>query len=233
MPELLSFVDCKCRYGSMEQKVISLVTALLLPSLAFGQTIELIIGTDEAVGPVYQSELRKTLIGKADGRISDLGGTEKIVWIEKFDGAYFGFRYSVGSVETNLVDMALGSTFWEPDRLALQNISYLAPFAIDDLSDLVTIIDELHDEIPAMQEAWNSIESVFLTSVGVPGYHLVTTFPVNSVADLEGKKILAPGPLAHWAEGLGATPENGVNAVTRCARRRSFSSLALGFMRRW
>ena len=35
-------------------------------------------------------------------------------------------------------------------------------------------------------------------------YHLMTTFPVNSVDDLRGHKILAPGPSAAWLEGTGA-----------------------------
>ncbi len=40
-------------------------------------------------------------------------------------------------------------------------------------------------------------------------YHLLTNFPVNSLKDLEGRKILAPGPSANWIKHLGAVPVNG------------------------
>ena len=39
--------------------------------------------------------------------------------------------------------------------------------------------------------------------------HLLTNFPVNSLKDLEGRKILAPGPSANWIKHLGAVPVNG------------------------
>ena len=35
-------------------------------------------------------------------------------------------------------------------------------------------------------------------------YHLWTNFPVNSVDDLKGKKITAPGPSANWIRDTGA-----------------------------
>lgn len=37
----------------------------------------------------------------------------------------------------------------------------------------------------------------------------MTNFPVNSIEDLKGRKILAPGPSANWIKHLGAVPVNG------------------------
>ena len=37
----------------------------------------------------------------------------------------------------------------------------------------------------------------------------MSTFPVTRVEDLQGRKILAPGPSATWLEGTGAVPVNG------------------------
>ena len=37
----------------------------------------------------------------------------------------------------------------------------------------------------------------------------MTTFPVDSVDDLRGRKILAPGPSAAWLEGTGAVAVDG------------------------
>ena len=52
-------------------------------------------------------------------------------------------------------------------------------------------------------------ETLFLGASGVETYHLMTNFPVNSIEDLKGRKILAPGPSANWIKHLGAVPVNG------------------------
>ena len=41
-------------------------------------------------------------------------------------------------------------------------------------------------------------------TVAIDGYQLVTNFPVATAADLAGKKIFVPGPIANWLQGTGA-----------------------------
>ena len=93
--------------------------------------------------------------------------------------------------------------------MPLQNVTYFTPFVSDDLVATLQIMNELHREVPAMKKAWEDENVVFLGASGVETYHLLTNFPVNSLADLEGRKILAPGPSANWIKHLGAVPVNG------------------------
>ena len=88
--------------------------------------------------------------------------------------------------------------------MPLQNVTYNTPFVADDLVELLDIMNELHDEMPILSGAWTDQNQVFLGASGVDTYHLMTNFPVNSVEDLKGRKILAPGPSATWLEGTGA-----------------------------
>ena len=61
----------------------------------------------------------------------------------------------------------------------------------------------------ALAEAWRAQNQILLGASGVDTYHLMTTFPVNTIDDLAGRKILAPGPSATWLEGTGAVAVNG------------------------
>jgi TRAP-type C4-dicarboxylate transport system substrate-binding protein len=74
---------------------------------------------------------------------------------------------------------------------------------------VVDIVNELHRTVPAMTDAWTAQNVKFLGASALDTYHLMTTFPVDSVDDLRGRKILAPGPSAAWLEGTGAVAVDG------------------------
>ena len=100
-------------------------------------------------------------------------------------------------------------TLWELSKLPLQNVTFYAPFASDDFRLVVDIVNELHRTVPAMTDAWTAQNVKFLGASALDTYHLMTTFPVSSVDDLRGRKILAPGPSAAWLEGTGAVAVDG------------------------
>jgi len=60
-----------------------------------------------------------------------------------------------------------------------------------------------------MRDAWTVQNQKFLGASALDTYHLMTNFPVKSVDDLRGRKILAPGPSAAWLEGTGAVAVDG------------------------
>ncbi len=70
--------------------------------------------------------------------------------------------------------------------MPLQNVTYFIPFVFDDLVKTRQIMNELHRELPQLQKAWVDQNAVFPGASGVETYHLLTNFPVNSLADLEG-----------------------------------------------
>ncbi|HEY5624170.1 MAG TPA: TRAP transporter substrate-binding protein DctP, partial [Gammaproteobacteria bacterium] len=83
------------------------------------------------------------------------------------------------------------------------------PFVTDDLMLLLDLFNDLHQTTPALADAWLAQNTILLGASGVDTYHLMTTFPVDRIDDLEGRKILAPGPSATWLEGTGAVAVNG------------------------
>lgn len=103
-------------------------------------------------------------------------------------------------------DMGYVPTLFHAGELPLQNVSYMIPFGAEDLGAVIEVGDGLTSSIPAMRDAFERFDQVPLAGAAVDTYHLFTNFPVNSLADLEGRKIAAPGPAANWLQGTGAVP---------------------------
>ena len=78
-----------------------------------------------------------------------------------------------------------------------------------DPSNHAGTINRLHDDLPALRESWEKYDAHFLGASGVDTYHLLTTFPVRSLDDLAGRRILAPGAAATWLRGTGAIAVDG------------------------
>jgi TRAP-type C4-dicarboxylate transport system substrate-binding protein len=93
--------------------------------------------------------------------------------------------------------------------MPLQNVTYYTPFVTDDFQMLREVMNELHETVPALTEAWTDYNQRFLGGSVLDTYHLMTNFPVDSIDDLRGRKILAPGPSASWLEGTGAVAVEG------------------------
>jgi TRAP-type C4-dicarboxylate transport system substrate-binding protein len=93
--------------------------------------------------------------------------------------------------------------------MPLQNVTYYTPFVTDDHDMIADLMNELHERLPELNEAWTAQNQKFLGGSVVDTYHLMTKFPVDSIDDLAGRKILAPGPSAAWLEGTGAVPVDG------------------------
>jgi len=138
-----------------------------------------------------------------------MGSPDRIEWTESYGGALFGFKDTLEAVGDGLTDAGWVGTLWEGSKMPLQNMTYFTPFVSDDLVATLKIMNEMHRELPQLQAAWDSQNVVFLGASGVETYHLFTNFPVNSLADLEGRKIIAPGPSANWIKSLGAVAVDG------------------------
>ncbi|MEX2479460.1 MAG: C4-dicarboxylate TRAP transporter substrate-binding protein [Gammaproteobacteria bacterium] len=124
-------------------------------------------------------------------------------------GTLYKYQHSLAGVEIGLADIGWVGSLWESARLPLQNVTYALPFITDDLPALMRVMNRLHAEIPALAASWKKYNARFLGASGVDTYHLLTTFPVRTLDDLRGRKILAPGAAAIWLRGTGAIAVDG------------------------
>jgi TRAP-type C4-dicarboxylate transport system substrate-binding protein len=176
---------------------------------ADADTIKLTIASSHSTSLAWVGTLHTLVVPETNRRLAALGSPYRIRWTEAYGGSLYKYENTLEAIEIGLTDVGWVGTLWELSKLPLQNVTFYAPFASDDFRLVVDIINELHRTVPAMTEAWTAQNVKFLGASALDTYHLMTNFPVSTVEDLRGRKILAPGPSAAWLEGTGAVAVDG------------------------
>lgn len=131
-----------------------------------------------------------------------------------FDGQYDGSVAKVGdeleAVEVGLAEIGICQPLFDPAKLGVQNVTYYTPFVSDDPRQVSELMDKLHREDERMTAAYGENGVVYLGApMALDDYMLMTNFEVNSLADLDGRKIAAPGAALNWLTGTGAVGVSG------------------------
>ncbi|MEM6462978.1 MAG: C4-dicarboxylate TRAP transporter substrate-binding protein [Pseudomonadota bacterium] len=140
-----------------------------------------------------------------------LEGSEITVnWSEQYGGSLAKVGGVLEAVEVGLAEVGLVSSLFEAAKLSPQNVTYFTPFVSTDATAISNLIDGLHEENSELRQSWEENNLEYLgAAIGIDDYLLMTTFPVNSIDDLDGQKIGAPGPAVNWLEGTGAIGVSG------------------------
>jgi TRAP-type C4-dicarboxylate transport system substrate-binding protein len=173
------------------------------------ETIKLTVASSHGTTLAWVGAMHTVVVPQLDRRLAEGGSAQRIRWTEAYGGSLYKYGETLEAIEIGLTDIGWVGTLWELSKLPLQNVTFYAPFASDDLYLVVDIVNELHRTVPAMNEAWTAQNVKFLGASALDTYHLLTNFPVRTVEDLRGRKILAPGPSATWLEGTGAVAVDG------------------------
>lgn len=182
---------------------------VMLSSLAGADEIRLTIASSHTTTLPWVGVMHTLVVPESNRRLEAMGSPHRIRWTETYGGALYKFENTLEAVEIGLTDIGWVGTLWELSKMPLQNVTYYAPFVTDDFQMVYEIMNELHDTVPALNDAWTAQNQKFLGGSALDTYHLMTNFPVDSVDDLRGRKILAPGPSATWLEGTGAVAVEG------------------------
>lgn len=193
----------------MKKLIASLAVCFALTGAANAETYNLTMASSHPTVLPWVGQLSSLVVGESNKRLEAMGSEDRIEWTENYGGSLYGFKDTLEAVGDGLTDAGWVGTLWEGSKMPLQNVTYFTPFVSDDLVATLKIMNELHREVPQLKAAWDKQNVVFLGASGVETYHLFTNFPVNSLKDLEGRKIIAPGPSANWIKHLGAVPVNG------------------------
>lgn len=160
--------------------------------------------------PVFRwvKHASQTFIPAVDAALEGTG--HSIAWSEQYGGALAKVGDELESVEEGLAEIGLVSSLFDPAKLAVQNVTYFTPFVHSDSTLVAEWMDHLQATNADMKAAWAENGLEYLGgAIGIDDYLLMTTFPVNSIADLEGRKIGAPGPAVNWLKGTGAVGVSG------------------------
>jgi TRAP-type C4-dicarboxylate transport system substrate-binding protein len=192
------------------QKISILMIAFVISFIASAdnRSISLTVATVHPVTMPWTTLIRDYFIPECERRIKLSKQEHSINWSSHY-GNLYKWKDSLNGVQVGLSDIGWVGSVWESSRLPLQNITYDLPFITDNLVALVDVVNQLHEDIPELAEGWREHNVEFLAATGTDTYHLVTNFPVETIDDLKGKRILAPGAASIWLKGTGAIAVNG------------------------
>jgi TRAP-type C4-dicarboxylate transport system substrate-binding protein len=189
----------------------TLGAALLLTAVSFSafaeqrMTLTVAAGQPPAALPSL-ALVNKFFIPEVNKRIKDAKIDFAIDWKEAYAGSLLKPYQMLDGVKDGLADIGFMPTIFFPDKLPLENITLVAPFLTDDLKLLSSVMNRLHDTLPAFTRQYDKFNMVRLGGTGADSFELLTTFPVKSVDDLKGHKISTAGAALAWLRGTGATP---------------------------
>jgi TRAP-type C4-dicarboxylate transport system substrate-binding protein len=200
--------------ASMTSRFVRCLIAMLAMPLGAraaddGNVINLTIASSHSTGLAWVGVMHTVVVPESNKRLEAIGSPYRIRWTEAYGGSLYKYGETLEAVEIGLTDVGWVGTLWELSKMPLQNVTYYVPFTTNDYHMIFEIMNNLHRTIPAMADAWTAQNQKFLGANALDSYHLLTNFPVDSVDDLRGRKILAPGPAAAWLEGTGAVAVDG------------------------
>ncbi|MDA9909422.1 C4-dicarboxylate TRAP transporter substrate-binding protein [Gammaproteobacteria bacterium] len=182
---------------------------VFFPLASQAETIRLTIASSHNTALPWVGVMQSHVVAQANMRLSEVESPYEIRWTEAYGGSLYKLENTLEAVEIGLTDIGWVGTLWELSKMPLQNVTYFSPFATDDFHLIRRIMNELHETMPALNAAWATQNQHFLGGSVLDTYHLMTNFPVESVDDLRGRKILAPGVTSAWLEGTGAIAVEG------------------------
>ena len=183
------------------------VAAVTAPSIVRAQqTLRVTIGASHPLVNIFVGQMKETFQAEVDKRLS--ATKYRIQWREAYGGTLYKFQETLSAVGGNVVDVGRVGSIFAPGAMPLHNVTYFSPFASDNLPLVISIIDQLHDKIPALRQTWERNNMVYLGGSGVETYHLWTTQPVPNLASLRGRRFSTPGAVATFLQGTGAVSVN-------------------------
>lgn len=133
-----------------------------------------------------------------------------VTFSNQFGGAIASVGEELETVGAGLAEIGVCQSLFDPAKLALQNVTYYAPFVSTDVKVVSQVMNRLHRDLSSMTHAYDENDVVYLGApIVLDDYLLMTDFPVTSLADLQGKKIAAPGAAVNWLSGTGAVGVSG------------------------
>ena len=189
--------------------IVFAAAAAFAATAASAETYRLTIASSHTTALPWVGPLSTRVVAEANDRLESMGSPNRIDWTEAYGGALYGFSDTLEAVALGVTDVGWVGTLWEESNMPYQNVTFYTPFTTNDPRLLLDTFNALHDELPFLAEAWEQHDQVILGASAADTYHLLTKFPIESIEDLRGRRILAPGPSGAWLSAVGAVPVSG------------------------
>jgi len=188
---------------------LATATALTLPvAAAAQQVINLTIASSHPTAIPWVGMIQTHFMARTD-EILAAGGAYRIEWQEAFGGTLYRANATLSSVEDGITDIGWVFSMLEGGQLPLSQVSSYTPFATNNPPAQLQVMWDLLENNEDFAREWSQYGLVVLGLTATDSYDVYTNRPVTSLADLQGLKISAPGALANWLRGTGASAVDG------------------------
>lgn len=187
------------------KRLLLAATALgaLMPGSVLAEEIDVTVVAGHPPIFIWVRHLSETFVPAVDAALEGTG--HSINWNEAYGGALAKVGGESDAVGSGLAEIAYNPTLFNPALYPLQNIGYMAPFATSNPRLAAATVEKLQQDIPEMAAAWAEQDQVYLGGgFAIDSYQIFTTFPIETVDDLDGRRICAAGPAVNWVRGTGA-----------------------------
>ena len=174
---------------------------------AQAELITLRVGSGHPGGAiVYATGMRDFLVPELERRVAEETDHELRI-IEGYAGSIASVAETLEAVQVGMLDIGGYCTCFEPAKLFLHNFAYFAPFGPQVGEEGVRLARQVYEAHPWLDEQLRENYGQFVLGLsGFDNYHLGTTVPWDSVADLTGVKIAGAGPNLPWLAYAGVIP---------------------------
>jgi TRAP-type C4-dicarboxylate transport system substrate-binding protein len=169
------------------------------------EVIRLTIGSSHPPVIPWVLAMKNTVVTKTNKALEARGSKYRIEWNEAYGGVLYNFENTIEAIEQGITDFGWVGTLWEPAKMPLQNIMFATPFLNNDPTVAYKAMDQLMAKNPSFQQEWTRQNAIYFGASSSDSYQLFSKFPVKTLADLKGRKILGAGAIGAWIQGLGAT----------------------------
>lgn len=183
--------------------------ALAIPSGARAtETIDLTIASSHPTAIPWIGMIQTHFMKETDRLLAETGNY-KIDWKEAFGGTLYKANATLTSVEEGITDIGWVFSYLEAGKMPLSQVTAFTPFSTNNSPVQLETMTELYETVPAFKNEWEQYNLVLLGVTGADSYDLYMKEPIESIEDLEGKKVSAPGVIGSWLRGTGANPVDG------------------------
>jgi C4-dicarboxylate-binding protein DctP len=179
--------------------------AMLPPSPArAAESIRLIAVDSDSSSSLWVKVFLEHFIPEVDRRLAATENYE-VEWNPAFGGTLAKPRGVLTTLQYDLADIGIVTTPYHPDKIPFYSLPYITPFVSNDIGLIARTMTDLTNKYPQIKDAWKDYNLHYLTSAGsIDTYNIVLTDPVESIADLQGRKIGGVGLALLFLEGSGA-----------------------------
>lgn len=183
--------------------------AVSLTSVANAQeSVNITIASSHPTAIPWIGFIQSHFMPEVDRILAETGNYE-IEWQEAFGGQLYKANATLTSVEEGITDIGWVFSYLEAAKMPLSQVTGFTPFTTNNVPAQLGVLGELYESFPAFKKEWEQYNLVYLGATGSDSYDLYTKKPINSLEDLKGLKLSAPGVLGTWLRGVGANAVDG------------------------